>query len=586
MSHLFGHLAPRPDLPPPGAPGTIRLATARVRASAGGLAETAFGGALGEDGGWLVVGVGMRWRGERRELLDAAAWARLLAGDLGALDTLDGHFAAVRWRGDRLEARTDSVGGRSLYLARARGGVAFSTRLDWLCRFAGLSEVDWSAMGSHWLAANRFGPGTFVRGVERLAQGGRAHVTPTSLRVENRPWSLGAREEAPVSLEAAVLRQLRALPDETVSLGLSGGLDSRGLAARLKEAGREFVLHTFGPEEHPDGAASVRLARRIGTPLTRYEARIPSDPEVLWQQLQAYAAETVAATPMSAGAKLGAYAALHARGLTVLDGGFGEIARRDYYKRLRIKARAAVLRRDASRIAPHVRADRGDFFAPDVRAALERGFADDLAEAVAAMPEPRAVGVENWLDLLAIRARLPNFAGYAQPRADAQAICLTPFVSAVVLARPARASAARALLCARQALGPASRSEPSVRAARPWQNARPLLPPASRRAALHALRPKRGCRRHDAPRRAGFSGADPPRTRPQPRRPRGRRLRQRAAHPRRGRLLRRRNAPSRRARLVAGAGCVAAELARLALRSLPARGSTLNSPSPSLARGK
>ncbi len=118
---------------------------------AGGLRETCFGGRLPEepDGGWLVVGLGIERHEKHCTFLDAAAWQQRLAQPTPDFGGLDGHFVALRWRPGRVEAFTDVLGTRTLYLAELPGGTAFSTRLDWLAALCG-GEIDFEAFGTHY----------------------------------------------------------------------------------------------------------------------------------------------------------------------------------------------------------------------------------------------------------------------------------------------------------------------------------------------------------------------------------------------------------------------------------------------------
>lgn len=55
----------------------------------------------------------------------------------------------------------------------------------------------------------------------------------------------------------------------TVTLGLSGGKDSRLVLSALHAAGVDFVAHTSGWEDHPDMIVAQQVAARLGVPLNR-----------------------------------------------------------------------------------------------------------------------------------------------------------------------------------------------------------------------------------------------------------------------------------------------------------------------------
>ncbi|NGM67690.1 asparagine synthase [Natronolimnobius sp. AArcel1] len=81
------------------------------------------------------------------------------------------------------------------------------------------------------------------------------------------------------ALEIALDRLERVAGDRPIVLSLSGGYDSRLLAASLVERGREVIGFTFGRSGHPDVEMSREVASRLGI---RWEF-VPYD-EALWAE--------------------------------------------------------------------------------------------------------------------------------------------------------------------------------------------------------------------------------------------------------------------------------------------------------------
>lgn len=435
MSRFLGLLGP--DAAPLLA---ARMPAARFTHAAGLLAlcaegppETLRAGLLPEGGGgWLVAGLALAFDGEAVRPLDDAAWARRLAGPAPALDGLDGHFVGLRWHADGpVTLFADALGVRTAYLARTPRGVAFGTRLDDLAALRPPVALCLDAFAGHWLAINALTPTPLLEGVEALSPGGRATVTAGGWHRTARPWappSFAPDPEAPARFTARLRAfATAAVPGRALTLGLSGGLDSRALLALAPPP----HLHTFGPDAHPDVQTARRLAAHTGRPHRVLHAPLP-DADACLHLVEAQVRHTHAASPASSAPGLDHFARLYADGLAVVDGGFGEVARRQFMNRLLRRAPQAARAGRAAAIAPHLRVRRAAVFAPEVQAALEAGLVRDVGRLWAALPA--GIGAEAAADLAGVRARLPFFFGPEQARLDAQAVAFMPFAQPSVLA--------------------------------------------------------------------------------------------------------------------------------------------------------
>lgn len=383
--------------------------------------------------GALVIGLGFEKKERKTRPLDEASWEHRLSQPSPSLHDLDGHFVAVRWSAVRWEAWTDVFGVRTLYVTPWHDGIAYSTRLDWLCRCCGRSEIDLSAFGGHWLTFNQMTTDALVQQVDRVGPSGRATWdSHTGYQVSHRPWTPPAGETG-LHFESALRAFMRpALPEgATLSLGLSGGLDSRLLLSLLPET-TAVQVHTFGDPAHPD----VRLARRIAADLNvsfrHLHAPVP-DADVCLELLREHVAQTQVVSPASSVLGLRYYEMLEDANCWVIDGGFGEVARRQFMNRLLRRGHKALRRLNVDGVLPHLRVNRADVFSDDVVQHMLAGARQQLERQWATMPLPEEIGLENHVDLLGVRARLPNFFGYEQNRLDSLATCYMPLAQPSVV---------------------------------------------------------------------------------------------------------------------------------------------------------
>jgi asparagine synthetase B (glutamine-hydrolysing) len=254
------------------------LTTAADRA-----ARTAVGFA-GERGGVTqdpITGVIAAVDGElvsNRVVSGSVAAEKLLAAflrDGPAFDPPEGWFAAAFWdpRSQALSLVTDLIGHRPIYIARHRGGLLFSAELKALVA-AGLEpRLDleaWAEMlayehpqGDHTpLADVRLIPpaNTLTYGLdgsERLHERWRYRLEPDPH---------GDEGEFVEALAAALDRSTSTRRAPHSALALSGGLDSRCIAASLFLRSDRLLAATFGANGSQDLQLGTLVAARAGLP--------------------------------------------------------------------------------------------------------------------------------------------------------------------------------------------------------------------------------------------------------------------------------------------------------------------------------
>jgi asparagine synthase (glutamine-hydrolysing) len=243
------------------------------------------------------AGLGYRWWGDRpgkspgilKEGSDLVACAGTLApavaspaGSLlaalrsGDLDGIDGAFAAAWWDGGRLTLVRDPFGVRSLYTVEHDGTLYFASELKQLLAIPDLPVVLDDAAIHKYLTFS-FVPGADVpiRGVKRLLPGNVAVFQAGALQA--RPYfTLQERIDPALADRKAAVRLVRRLCAEAVAnrlngerevgLFLSGGIDSSGVAAWLKDAGvgiRAFSLDFGDKSAERDEAREVAQALQL-----------------------------------------------------------------------------------------------------------------------------------------------------------------------------------------------------------------------------------------------------------------------------------------------------------------------------------
>lgn len=360
------------------------------------------------------------------EALLAAATARALPPPLG------GGLAALAHDGGTLWAASDALGLRNLYAARlGPDAVAVATHLDLLAPLLPRVQVEAQALAGYLAGVHQLSHRALLAGIERLGPGGTLRFDGARLAIERHPWTEARIDAHPLGTVARLRDADGARPPLT--LGLSGGFDSRVLLSHLLDDRADLRLHTFGQATHPDVETAHEIARRIGAPLRHFPPP-EDDADRLLDALVRWAVPTNGVTPASSAPRF-VFAAPEATDTRLgVDGGFGEIGRGVFFKHF---ALSRLLRPHAPPTA-YLQdvAHAPGWLAPG----LDAPVADDLAEALAALPRFRRADVRRWMARFAIHTLLPNTYGYAQDGYDLFAPMLMPsalpaFLAAVV-ARP------------------------------------------------------------------------------------------------------------------------------------------------------
>jgi hypothetical protein len=211
----------------------------------------------------------------------------LLAADLR---TVDGQFALVRYDAciGEVQVISDPFGMHLLYTAEHDGKTYFSTSALALARHLH-APVNPLAGSLLVCCGDHFGPLTYWQGIERVdpatllafTADGPRKTTYWRLEVDERIARLGFRQAADYAVEVASETFRRYLTGRPcVWTDLTGGFDSRLLAALLARVGAPFRANTVGLQHSPDVQLGRKVARAAGWDWSRF--RVPEQwPEMI-----------------------------------------------------------------------------------------------------------------------------------------------------------------------------------------------------------------------------------------------------------------------------------------------------------------
>lgn len=408
--------------------------------AAGGIPETCLCGSFRETfennfNGWFVVGLGMMKNSENCRFVSAIEWQTILSSSHPELTQIEGYFVAIKWKSNQVQCFTDQLGLRTFFIAEADDGIMFSTRLDWIAKLKNGCKIDFDAFGAHWLTFNQLSYESLIQGVTRLGPGGVAACTSDSVQASHKPYMLDNTRKSHQSVYSTLQSFLSPQKDNdcSVALGLSGGLDSRTILAVLAaKPHQSFTLYVFGHPEHPDVRISKQIGERENFPLVHFNEPLPQA-QICLPMLREYAGQTCAIGPASTILQARYYPQLYTQKKVVIDGGFGEIARRQFFNRILKRGQKALQSGNPSLIYPYLQVSRASIFTKEALKMMYKGTEKQIKSTWELMPAIRDIGKENFLDLLAIRTRLPNYYGFEQSRLDGEVMNYMPFAQTSLL---------------------------------------------------------------------------------------------------------------------------------------------------------
>jgi hypothetical protein len=122
------------------------------------------------------------------------------------------------------------------------------------------------------------------------------------------------------------------------------------------------------------------------------------------------------------------YSSLYDQKVIIIDGGHGEIHRRESLNKILLFAGDALLKKESSKIYGRFSRKRADIFNRDVLKLLENEAINQISDLFDKMPDPKITGIGPWLDILMIKYSLPNLTGPSQTLLDSMAVAYMPFI--------------------------------------------------------------------------------------------------------------------------------------------------------------
>lgn len=377
--------------------------------------------------GFCISGVGLDLQEKGYALLDSEKWYKY-AESIENINLPDGHYCGVVWKNHKLIFFNDTLEVKKSYFVEEDETIIFSNRLDIIAKLSSKQSLNYEELAAAWYLNFKINSVPLIKNIKTVSgkfiyQNGKLNkVLPHYL---NPNFNITAEtDEFDNVLEKIASTYLNS--NKRLSLGLTGGLDSRLLLSYLlKHTKGEWGVHTFGNNKLPDVIFSKNITESFNIKHKIFDYEIPKV-ENLVEDLTNNAAYTNVTIPISEMIQFNMHQHFSDTSILGMDGSYGELYRRQMFNRLAIAGRKELLEKQTENLLKFFLSSRPNIFNNDFFNV--KNLELSIAEMFTMLPNPKEIGVENWLDLMSMIVKLPNSTAFSQQRLDDICTTFTAFI--------------------------------------------------------------------------------------------------------------------------------------------------------------
>lgn len=393
----------------------------------------------------IICGNGFKDSNQVYILMDEDDWRNTLNFNID-ISIIEGSFILISYFRNQLRIIPDRIGTRFFYLAKFKDYIIVSTRLDFISKFCGYNDLDYPAFSSLWLLQNQIGSRCLFKNIEKYYNSLSIDLTNNNIFYEDKRWKPQIIEK--IDKESIINLLLKYCNpnlhrNKKLSLGLSGGFDSRFLLSLLISSKANFDTHTFGSIESKDVLIAKKIAEKTGLEHKHYYEFVNNEDNKLIDNLRAFIRKTLAVMPISEYLQKRYYPLIQNQNKVIIDAGFAEILRNGLYYKIALKWKKLINRKNSKFFLNLLKVQRANIFKEEfiisLNKFLEKEFEQYFSEinnvyyAIFGRNPGNKEDFRLWLDIFSIYTKHLNYCAIEQTRTDEEAINFTPFMQPTFL---------------------------------------------------------------------------------------------------------------------------------------------------------
>lgn len=370
-----------------------------------------------KDKGWISLGVGLIKKGGKFKIMDNDLWeSAYLSGDL----PVNGHFLFVKWNINSIEICTDPLGIRDMYYYKDNEKILFSTKMDYLVNLIPNLHIDFKTIGGDYLLGRKLIFKTEIEEIHRIGPDTSALFSLNKIKLNRRNTFLN--NNVPNNNISKYFKSILSITEDyNISLGLSGGVDSRILLSYLLRYYTNFTTHSFGSMQDKDNILANTMSNNIGFRNTLYSEY---DKKNIINNIRDF----LSFNPFNLGIDripfCYYFSELRKNNHILADGQFGEFMRKDPYRIL--KPLNILFHINRSIVFKLLRRDIPPIFTPFIFDEMEKGALEQVEIAISHYIDSYKRAI-HFKDYIALLYNFPNLTGRDQSRIDEYCISTMPF---------------------------------------------------------------------------------------------------------------------------------------------------------------
>ena len=342
-------------------------------------------------------------------------------------EAITGQYLIIKWNNGEIRFSNDFFGLNSIYFYKKQNVIYFSTRLDYLCRIIESPKINFSAFAGRWVLFNQLSDEAIIEDVIKLPPNSEINLSENKIIKKTR--DVIEKLDNNFNYFKTLDEHCNiVLPDShKISLGLSGGLDSRVLLDRYLNMNKDFTIHSFGDENNKDVVIAHQIANNIKIKHRIFKSSINSD--TILKELSEYLAlnelvDTVSTYILTSGFKQEYF-----NNKLLVDGAGGELFRRQFLNRLVFNGKKELRDRISAGIFKYMNLFRADIFNDEINSKMYEASLIQITNLMKRLPDIEQVGLENYVDIISALTRFPNYYGPEQNRLNSILPNYMPFVN-------------------------------------------------------------------------------------------------------------------------------------------------------------